>query len=506
MKKIFYPFIALLLVIELLFMFACENGKTESKADDDALDDDATDDDVADDDTTDDDSLPDDYVAPWPQSNVEVADYDETLEPGPLRLKAQAYDAWHKLWHQPYYGSTVEVLFTDDSRTEVERYYGIGDSCIWTGTYLASQAFRYYVTRDPEAKANAIRAVQALDGHLHITGRPGFIARYRGPQDPKVMPSNCASNPECHIVNDGPYAGDFWIGDTSRDQYTGWFFGMSLAYDLVDDEDMREMIRSDVAEVLDELISTNWWITDVDGEHTGPGPNVLPNMQLDWSLIGYHITGEERFKQVVQKWIRNDQRLHLRLTSISFMNRYTQHYGNNLGHQTFYNLLRLAKVYLSKDDYEFLKDLFDTQTHRWMRLAHNAFFTAIHMSQGKYTPYPDNDEYQFQLEQDLTDFRPAPNYQYAMTPPPAEIDPFSVWLYEFQQENPWLAELIGHAYPQAKKAYRVIYQCSTDFLWQRNPFAISCSASEMPRFVYPGVDYLVAYWMASYHKFLTKDQ
>lgn len=499
--KILLPFAILLLT----FFVACESGDSESEADDDA-DDDATDDDVTDDDA-DDDILPDDYVAPWPQSNVEVADYDETLEPGPLRLKAEDYDAWHKLWHQPYYGSTVEVLFTDDTRTDVEKYHGSGDSCIWTGTYLASQAFRYYVTGDPEAKENAIKMVHALDGHLHITGRPGFIARYRGPQDPKVMPENCASDPDyCHIVNDGEYAGDFWKGNTSRDQYTGWFFGMSLAYDLVDDEDMRKMIKYDVTEVLDELISTNWWITDVDGEPTTAAPNVMPNMQLTWSLIGYHITGEERFKQVVQKWVRNDERTFMRLTSLSLMNRYTQHYGNNLGHQTFYNLLRLAKVYLSEDDYEFFKNLFDTQTHRWMRLCHNAFFNAIHMSQGKYTPYPDNDEYQFQLEQDLTEFRPVPNYQYAMFPPPSEIDPFSVWLHDLQQQYPWLEELMGTANPQAKEAYRVPYQCATDFLWQRNPFAISCNDVEMPRFVNPGVDYLVAYWMASYHKFLTKDQ
>ena len=502
MKGFKYILIILAALLAIL-VFSCSTKSSHSEADDDTDDDAQTDDDAA----ADDDTLPDDYVAPWPQSNVEVADYDESLEPGPLRLKAEAYDAWHERWHRPYYGSSLEVLFTDDTRTEVQVYGGSGDSCIWTGTHLVSQAFRYHITRDPQAKANAITVVHALDGHLHITGRPGFIARYRGPQDPKVMPSNCAEDVDyCHIVNDGPYAGDFWKGDTSRDQYTGWFFGMCTAYDLVDDEDMRDMIRSDVAEVLDELINNGWWIVDIDGEHTGPAPKIIPVQQLNWSLIGYHVTGEERFKEQVQNWIRNDKRSVLEASCINFMNRYAQYYGNNLGHQNFYSLLRLAKVYLSKNDYEFLRTLFDTQQHTFTRLSHNAFYNAIHMSQGKYTPYPGNDEYQFQLKQDLTDFRPAPNYQYAMAPPPSEIDQVSVWLYDLWQQYPILADIFGDVDVQAKNAYRVIYQCSTGFLWQRNPFAISCGATEMPRMVNPGVDYLVAYWMASYHKLLKKDQ
>ena len=150
--------------------------------------------------------------------------------------------------------------------------------------------------------------------------------------------------------------------------------------------------------------------------------------------------------------------------------------------------------------------MFDTQQHTFMRLAHNAFFTTIHMSQGIYTPSPPDDPYQEQLEQDITDFRPAPNYQYSTTPPPAELDPFSVWLHEFLQSHPLLQQIFGDISPQALYAFPVPYQCSTDFLWQRNPFALYCGEQEMPRKVQPGVDYLIAYWMASYHKFLTKDQ
>jgi hypothetical protein len=373
---------------------------------------------------------------------------------------------------------------------------------MWTGTYLASQAFRYYVTGDPEAKANAIAMVRTLSGHLHVTGRPGFLARYRGPQDLIVMPSDCDVDERCHRVDSGPYAGDFWWGDTSRDQYTGWIFGLTAAYDLVDYEGMRQLIRDDVSEALNNLIDQYWCIIDVDGRPTGAF-NVLPSMQIAWLLAGYHFTGDLRFKQELQRWLRNDMRPRIRLMNITWFNRYFDHYGNNLGHQTFYTILRLGKVYLNDDDYGFLLNVFDTQQHTFMRLAHNAFFNAIHMSQGIYTPEP-GDPYQAQLEQDLGDFRPAPNFQYQTTPPPAPLDPVSVWLHDFAAAHPWFEPYLGCGY-QALDAYPVPYQCSTDFLWQRNPFAISCGEQETPRKVQPGVDYLTAYWMASYHKFLTKE-
>jgi len=476
----------------------------DDTGDDDTIDDDTTDDDTGDDDTGDDDTA-DIYVAEWPQLNVEVQDYNETPTAGDMRLKAEDYDAWFTQWHQPFYGLSVGTQFTDETRTTVAGYFDYGDSCIWSGTYVVSQAMRYYVTGDPQAKANVIATVNGLSGNLHITGRTGFIARYHGEQSPLITPSNCEEQENCHLVDDGLFAGDFWTGNTSRDQYTGWFFGMATAYDLVDDEDMRQIIRDDVAEVVDELISTNWWITDVDGVHTTAGPNALGTQQLTWGLVAYHVTGEQRFKEVVQTWIADKKRVALQIASINLMNKYTQYYGNNLGHENAYTMLRLGKAYLGEDDYNFLLNLFDKQVHNFTRLSHNAFFTAIHMSQGIYTP-TDEDPFQEQLEQDISEFRDAPNFRYYADPQTTDLDPLSVWLDDLMEQFPFLAELMGDVDPQAAEAFPVPEQCSTDFLWQRNPFHVGPCGSDSPNVVNPGIDYLVAYWMSAYHKFITKEQ
>lgn len=453
----------------------------------------------------------DDYVAPWPQPTVEAPDYDESPVPGDLRTKADAYDAWHLGNHQPFYGGTVGTVFTDATRTTVANYFDWGDSTEWTGLYLGSQACRYYVTGEAEAKANAIRTVNALSGYLHVTGTPGFIARYWGLQDPLIYGGDdwCDTRDtlRCHHIEEGVYAGDFWWGETSRDMYNGWFFGMSLAYDLVDDEATRALIRDDVTEVITVLMAQNWKILDEIGEPTDSAPNVMPTFRFAWLTIAYHITGDEAIKTELQKWLRNANRATLRLSSINFMNRYAQYYGNCLSHEYWYNLLRIGKAYFSDADYAFVAGMFDTQGHTFTRLSHNPFYNAVFMSQGAYTPAGDDDPYLDQLIGDLGDFRDAPNFRYYLpdrNPSTYTLDPASVALHDLMEQYPILEEIMGSVNYQALEAFPVDEQCTTDFLFQRNPFKIEACGSDSPEVVNPGVDYLISYWLASYHRFVDK--
>ena len=451
----------------------------------------------------------DGYVASWPQNTVEVRDYNEgMLFSGPLRIKADNHDTWNAKWHQPYHGGNVDIKFTDASHTIVESAEGLGDSCIWTGTYLGSQAMRYYVTGEPVAKDNVIKTFRALDGYLHVTGAPGYIARYWGRQD-SIEYEKEKNGDGCHAVNEGPYAGDFWLGNTSRDQYTGWFFGMSLAYDLVDDDWLKNEIRADVKDVIDMLMDRNWNITAEDGKPSKVAPAVLAGMKLNFLVIGYHMTGDERMREQLRQLLLNVNRTLIWTTDINWLNRYSEYFGNNLAHTNWYNLLRLGKAYFGEDDYKWLVKEFNQSVHTFTRLSHNAWFNGIYMSQGGWEKNLSVDNpYYNQLITDLGDFWPAPNvefFQPARDPVTYEIDPVSVWLYENYNKMDWLKKIWGGTDgPQAKEAFPVRLQCSEGFVWQRNPFRIQPCGSDNPRYVQPGVDYLVAYWLASYHKFLVK--
>ncbi len=451
----------------------------------------------------------DGYIATWPQDPVESRDYDETGPAGSLRLKAQEYDAWHLKWHQPYYGGSVHIRFKDDARTEVEAVDGYGDSTIWTGTYLGSQAFRYYVTADPQARSNVIRIVNTLSGHLRVTGAAGYISRYWAPQDSLGYYGDewCSQSDRCHKVDTGPFAGDFWWGQTSRDQYTGWFFGMALAYDLLDDEAMRSIIREDVGTVVKTLMKNGWIIIAEDGKPSPVAPVILPSMKLNFCTIGYHITGDETMKEELSRMLLNANRVNIRVSDINFMNRYTQYYGNNLAHTNWYNLLRLGRVYFSEDDYKWLLSEFNNSVHTYTRLTHNPWFNGIYMGQGGWKDKPDV-RYFNQLVHDLLDFRSVPNCDYylpARDPSTYTLDPVSVMLAKLYDKQPWLEEIMGGVEAQAEDAFPVRQQCSAGFMFQKNPFEIQECGTDNPRMVHSGVDYLAAYWLASYHKLVSID-
>lgn len=528
MRMLFLGALTAVLCLGFVQMLACDDdddSSTNSEQadddddDDDAVDDDATDDDaaddddLADDDDNDDDSspLPDDYVAPWPQSNVEADDYDEQVAAGPLRQKAEAYDDWHNAYHQPFYGDSIGVQFSDETYTTIDSYYDWGDSCEFTGVHLGSQAARYHVTKSPAAKANAILVAQALHGNLIVTQTTGFIARYRGRQeDPALYQGDawCDADPSCHHIEEGEFAGDVWWGETSRDMYSGWFFGMALAYDLLDDEDTRAMIRGDVEEVVNTLIDHRWLILKENGLPTNAGPDVLPPFQLSWLTVAYHMTGDERFRQELQKRLLNSYRPILRFETISFFSRYAGYFGNCLSHETWYNLLRLGKVYFSPDDYRFLLQVFDSQVASYTKLTHNTWFTSVQMGQGIYTPGGAPDPYLTQLTGDLADFPPPPLFRTwipAKDPSTYTIDPVSQFLYDLQQELPWLGELMGYVAPQALEPFPIAGYCCGEFIFQGSPFVIEACGEDNPKKVDAGVDYLIPYWLASYHKFITKD-
>ena len=165
-------------------------------------------------------------------------------------------------------------------------------------------------------------------------------------------------------------------------------------------------------------------------------------------------------------------------------------------------------MYFSDDDYQWLRQHFIDSQYDMLRLEHNAWFNGIYMAVGDWEPAAKDDPYLAQVIEDLTDFRDAPNDRYYLDdrdPGTYELDPFSVFLHDLMEEFPFLAELMGMVDYQAQDAFPVLLQCTTDFLWQRSPFEITACGSDDPTHVNPGADYLVAYWLASYHQFIEKD-
>src|SRR5207237_9336999 len=113
----------------------------------------------------------------------------------------------------------------------------------WTGHYLAGEAFRYAVTGSQDALANVRQGVSAVKSLIDVTGTD-VLARVLVPVDASYAQSIIADASPGSLytgtINGRSY---YWIGSTSRDQYTGIMLGLAVAYDLVPDGGVRKSIK-----------------------------------------------------------------------------------------------------------------------------------------------------------------------------------------------------------------------------------------------------------------------
>jgi hypothetical protein len=146
--------------------------------------------------------------------------------------------------------------------SQIQYADGLGDSAIWTGTFLAAEALRLTVTGEPDARASVKARVATLHDWMRVSGDPGSLARFALPSDARPTWSlndlTCQS-PNCRECHCGVIYRSRkwdWLGHISRDQYQGVMLGYSLAYEALgpEDEPTRELIRSDVVTLVQELM------------------------------------------------------------------------------------------------------------------------------------------------------------------------------------------------------------------------------------------------------------
>src|SRR5438105_2858247 len=70
--------------------------------------------------------------------------------------------------HLPF-GGILDPIFAAPDSGQIVGYTRCGDSAIWTGHYLAAEAFRYNVTRTADALANVRNAERALRALVDVT-------------------------------------------------------------------------------------------------------------------------------------------------------------------------------------------------------------------------------------------------------------------------------------------------------------------------------------------------
>ena len=167
--------------------------------------------------------------------------------------------------HLPH-GTILDPIFRSPQSDVVDRYTRGGDSAIWTGHYLAAESYRFAATGAPEALANARAAIGAMRRLLDVTGT-NLLARLWMPADSPWLEAVAAEESH-HGVYESTIDGRpaVWFGNTSRDQYMGFFFGLSVAYERIPDAAVRAEIAAIVTRALEFLLEKGWAVVMPNGE------------------------------------------------------------------------------------------------------------------------------------------------------------------------------------------------------------------------------------------------
>jgi hypothetical protein len=244
----------------------------------------------------------------------------------------------------------------------------------YTSGYLAMESFRYAATGSQEAKERAKKAFDFLYYLREVTGSDGFFARTIVPADwaethdmnrtftPQELAEEIISNPRqkpveirWHLSEDGKW---MWKGDTSSDELDGHFFGYYWYYNLVADDAEKKRIADHVDKITDHLVRHDFYLVDVDGQHTKWGvwspqslnhdPEWVPEKPLNsleilsFLKFAHKITGRELYQDEYMKLISKE----------GYLAAAKNLYASNPAWETYFDIYLALYIYPALINYE----------------------------------------------------------------------------------------------------------------------------------------------------------
>jgi uncharacterized protein (TIGR03437 family) len=368
--------------------------------------------------------------------------------------------------HMPY-STILDPIFDSPTSNQIVNYTRCGDSAIWTGHYLAAEAFRYSVTHSSEALDSARRAFAGIQSLADVTGN-NVLARC-------IVPDNSpyAQGIQSEEANNGIYRsapGNFWVGNTSRDQYSGVLFGLGVSYDLIDDQALRSSIAALVSRLVQFLQDHAWTVVLPNGTATASFID-RPDQQLAFLQLARHVNPNQFSTSYDLARVLLAPGM---ITPIAFeVLNDNSYFKFNLDTINLYTLIHLESSSFGdiyRNAYDLLRKHTDDQG--------NAFFNMI--DRALKTPDPVRDaETRSLLDQWL--LRPR---------------------RDIYVDNHGKFSTCGNP-DQACQPIPVPDRVTTDFLWQRSPFQLAGGGSG--RIENAGIDYILPYWMARYYGVVAAD-
>ena len=329
------------------------------------------------------------------------------------------------------------------------------------------------MTGSDEALKNVRKALRGLEALVDVTTPPqqNLLARFYMPQESPYT-SGIIETEKRHGIYPSTLNGQpvWWIGNTTRDQYDGVFFGLAVAYDAVPNAGVRARISALVTRMLDYLLARQWNIVMPDGKVSSTF-NGKPDQQLTLLQIGRHVNPARYAALYVAHRAALAPFVAAPVTA-ECQDTYGSYFKFNLDYISFFNLIRLEEA---------------TSPYRPMYLAAYGQLRNCTYDQ----PTSDRQNAHFNM------------VDRALTGPEATRDADTR-----ESLGRWLARPRRDYHVDLRTTYPPEWICGdrackpipvddrppTDFLWQRSPLLLE--GGNDGRVEEPGIDYILPYWMA----------
>jgi len=476
-----------------------------------------------------------------------------------LAEKAAKYDRLARVLHvHPDYKRIAHVTvaegYSEDNATYenvVQWHTGENDG-LWTGLYIASQAFRYAVTHDEQALDNLRLMMEGMEMGTRITGVDGLFTREY--INPAIEGMSCPSNPADYIpdvekddnrwvkvdadgtiiVYDGTdwvrtdhkvpaeFAGYCWIDNVSKDEYSGHMLALGATYLLVDDPEIKAKAAELLEEVADHLMTHDMATVDWDGRVTEHGrywplamddfPGFNAILALSYIKMGAVASGREDLVDFYDDCLLQKSGpnycIHRPMTPPASFADWLWAVGLYIGHDacksnwnnfsmTFCGMFTLiwyehGDVALREYCADVLEYLMFTHfdNYRDMKKQHNAAWTMMYASMKNVGPGSTG--------QDITAVNDA---ICALRQFPESKAMPTLHIGEDEFPTDWNCESRFEGNYLTYEPVPVYLRCPATFTWWGNPYRHQ-HCDENLRYIKHPADYLLPYWMGRYFGYI----
>lgn len=424
---------------------------------------------------------------------------------------------------------------------------------LWSALYLASQAYRYAVTRDADALANLRVLMEGEAARMRITGVPGIFTRQMIPPDvPGIAcpadPIEYVPDPEkddnqwvrvgaggCVEVVDGAtmewtttthcgleeFAGWCFLDNVSKDEYAGHVFALGAVARLVDDVALRGLAADMLGQLADHLRDNALTLVDWDGRPTEHGrfyasafddfPGFNAAMALSFFATAAHATGRADLRGFYEQCLlqsggvsacidQPSERPRSYLDHLAAAGVYIGEEGcasnfNNISMHflSLYGLLAYEREPARRERVQASLAGVVWAPEGMPRAAqhqHNAWFDFMWAAHKRLGPGSDGPALSA-VRDGACMLRQFPaSYAHREVPLPPSF-------------TPYCTDRFGDAVSEHPR--EIADRCAATFVWWRDPYQLDESCADDPLRLEVPTGYLLAYWMGRYHGFLPDD-